>query len=66
MEVIPVEKIIEDDYRLVIAWVSVIAVILTWIIGLARIPEVNEVFISLFNLIDPLIDSFVDYILFIF
>ena len=66
MEVIQVEKIIEDDYGLVIAWVSVIAVILTWIIGLARIPEVNEVLISLFNLIDLLIDSFVDYILFIF
>ncbi len=63
MEVVSVEHIPEDDYGLVIAWASVIAVILTWIVGVSMKPEA---LIALFNLIELLIDTLVDYSIFIF
>jgi hypothetical protein len=50
----------------VIAWGSVIAAILAWLIGLGLIPEVNEAFIILFDQFEPIFDALVDYTLFIF
>jgi hypothetical protein len=66
MEVVAVDSDIADVFGLVIAWGSVIAAILAWLIGLGMIPEVNEAFIILFDLFEPLLDTFVDFTLFIF
>jgi hypothetical protein len=66
MEVVPVESDIADIAGLVLAWGSVIAAILAWLIGLGLIPEVNEAFIILFDQFEPIFDSLVDYTLFIF
>ena len=52
MEVALVENISEEDFKLFITGVSVIAVILTWMIRLGIISEVNEEIIYLFNLIE--------------
>jgi hypothetical protein len=60
MEVLPVESDIADIAGLVIAWGSVIASILAWLIGLGLIPEVNEAFIILFDQFEPIFDSLVD------
>jgi hypothetical protein len=66
MEVASLESDIADGLGLVIAWGSVIAAILAWLIGLGMIPEVNEAFIILFDLFEPLLDTFVNYTSFIF
>ena len=66
MEFVPVESDIADIAGLVIAWGSVIAAILAWLIGLGLIPEVNEAFIILFDQFEPIFDALVDYTLFIF
>ena len=66
MEVVPVESDIADIAGLVIAWGSVIAAILAWLIGLGLIPEVNEAFIIFFDQFEPIFDALVDYTLFIF
>ena len=66
MEVVPVESDIADIAGLVIAWGSVIAAILAWLIGLGLIPEVNEAFIILFDQVEPIFDALLDYTLFIF
>ena len=66
MKVVPIEHITEDDYGLVIAWASVIAVFLTWMIGLGILPEVNEAFISFFNLMEHSFNALVDLTLLIY
>ena len=66
MEFVPVESDIADIAGLVIAWGSVIAAILAWLIGLGLIPEVNEAFIILFDQFEPIFDALLDYTLFIF
>jgi hypothetical protein len=65
MEVVLVDYITEEDFKLVIAWVAVIAVFLSWMIRLGIITEVNEEIIYLFNLIELLIGISVDYSLLI-
>ena len=66
MDVVPVDSDIADIAGLVIAWGSVIAAILAWLIGLGLIPEVNEAFIIFFDQFEPIFDALVDYTLFIF
>jgi hypothetical protein len=65
MEVVLVDYITEEDFKLVIAWVAVVAVFLSWMIRLGIITEVNEEIIYLFNLIELLIGISVDYSLLI-
>jgi hypothetical protein len=60
MEVLLVESDIAYVVGVIITWVSVVAAILAWFIGLGMIPDVNEAFIILIDLIGPIFDALVD------